>query len=178
MVAASSTPPCTASRFTRFTMRRCASIAKEISSSSAAQKFSSCRSKGMPAIALSSQQQVHEHTQYRKQECRGEKLGGAKYAQLRRDGLDESEAGTSDRELHGEQRDGSEEGAGTALAGRNAPGDKQRKADARVVEELKSGRPLHERKMARRVLEHHGFMNHRELEVSCRIVDGDAGIFG
>ena len=39
----------------------------------------------MPAIALCSQQQVHEQTEHRKQEGDGEKLRGAKHAQLGRD---------------------------------------------------------------------------------------------
>ena len=52
-------------------MRRCQSIAKESSSSSAAHTSTSCRSSGVPVIALRSQQQVHEQTQYGKQECAG-----------------------------------------------------------------------------------------------------------
>ena len=77
-------------------------------------------------------------------------------------------------------RSGIEESSapGTALAVEMPHGTKSAKADAGVVEELEGRRPLHECKVACGVLEHRRFVDHRELEVRCWIVDRDACVLG
>ena len=57
-------------------------------------------------------------------------------------------------------------------------GKEQREPDAGVVEELERRRPLDQREVARRVLEHHRLVDHRELEVRGGVVDRDARVLG
>ena len=60
--------------------------------------------------------------------------------------------------------------------GGDAPGQKQREADAGVVEELQARGPFDQREVPRGILEQHRFMDHREFEMGGGIVDGDARI--
>src|SRR5262249_13223316 len=97
-------------------MRRCASMANDSSRSKAAQRFSNCRSKGVPATYLRSEQQVHEKAQHGKEKSDGQKLGGAKHAQLGRYGLDKGQSSPGHGEFDSEERNGGHESDRTASA--------------------------------------------------------------
>ena len=106
-VAMHSSAPCTASRLTSVTMRRCDSMAKESSSSNAASALSICRSNGRLPCSRS-QQQPHQQSEYGEQKCGGEKLRRAEHAQFGRHRFDQCDTGAGQHELcsQEQQRDG------------------------------------------------------------------------
>jgi len=120
---------------------------------------------------------MDEQAEDGEEEGHGEELGGAEDAELGGEGLDHRECRTGHREFPQQRNDRKQQRAGAVLPiGSDAPWNKQREANAGVVEKFEAGGPLHQCKMPRRVFEQHGLMDHREFEMRGRIVDGDARV--
>ena len=103
----------------------------------------------------------------------GEQLGDAEQSELGHRGLDHREADREDGELRGEREGPQQDGRGATEA-RDTPGDEEVGEQGHEEEELHRARPLDEREVAARVLEHHRLVDHRQLEVRGRVVDGQA----
>ena len=114
--------------------------------------------------------------EHREQERGAEELGRAEDPHLRRHRLDQRQPAPAERELRASSGERARAAEPVVAAVRDAPRQEQREADARVVEQLERRRPLDQREVPRRVLEHHRLVDHRELEVRRRIVDRDARV--
>src|SRR6185436_1526597 len=94
--------PCSANKWMRVRIRRCASIPNAMSSISAASKLINCADSGRFTLTL--QQEVSQHTQHCKHECHAEKFRSAEYAHFRRHGLEQSQPRSSRGDLGDECR--------------------------------------------------------------------------
>ena len=159
------------------TMRRCDSMAKESSSSSAASALSICRSNGSASIAHapSSRCTSSPSTANRNAVARN---SGARNTRSLADTVSISAMPAPASTSFAASSSNEQGEAERRLAGGQPPRDEQCEADADVVEELQCRGPFHQRQMARRILEQHGLVNHRQLEMRRRIVDRDARVLG
>ena len=111
-VARPSSTPCSASRLTMVTTRRCDSIANDDSSSKRGEGVEQLQVEAQVAHGSGPQQQMDEQAQHGEQEGGREELRRAKDAQLRRNGFDERQSGTGHEQLQPEYRNGREQCAG------------------------------------------------------------------
>ncbi len=88
----------------------------------------------------------------------------------------QGEGETRDDQLEQQGRQRRQQPQHTIRPARHAPGQEQGKADAGVVEQLEAAGPFHQGQMARRILQHHGLVNHGEFQVGGRVVHRDARV--
>jgi hypothetical protein len=60
----------------------------------------------------------------------------------------------------------------------DSPGEEQRQPDARVGKQLQAGGPFEQRQMTARIFEDQRLVDHRQFEMSRRVVHWNSGIFG
>ncbi len=122
--------------------------------------------------------QPHQQAEHGEQKCGAEKFGIAEDAQLGAEGFDQRDAETGGRQLEQQRRQRGEQPHHAVGVVRHAPGQKQREANADIVEQLETAGPLHQRQMTRGIFEHHGLVDHGEFKVGGGVVHRNARVLG
>src|SRR6266480_4528412 len=175
-VERNSTNPCAANRLISDRILRCDSMANASSSRTAARRLMTWGPKCC-SMASAFQHHVEEHCQHREQESGAEELRRAEDPHLGAQHLDQGQRGAADGQLGGKRWQGENE-AQPVAASCDAKGEEQGQPDAHENKQLQAGRPFDQREMPPRVLQHHRLVDHRQLEMRRRVVDGNAGVLG